>query len=143
MAPPRGRARGQQAWTPIHPDAGCLRCFAVDLSETIGVDELSDERKAELLADIEKLGRWARANLTPELVWHEAASNTPDHLQYFDDERGPDESRYVIVPVKTKTGRISRYAVTDDGRLIDEVKTADEANEIAQTHAENNPPDRK
>ena len=119
-------------------------CFAADLSETVGgVDELSDGRKAELLADIETLGHWARASLTPELVWHEADSNVPGHLQYFDDERGPEESRYVIVPVKTKGGRFSRYAVTEDGRLIDEVKDADEAKWKAREHAANNPPDRE
>ena len=35
----------------------------------------------------------------------------------------------------------SRYAVTDDGRPVDEAKTADEAKALAKE--ENNPPDRE
>ena len=49
--------------------------------------------------------------LAAGIVWHEADSDVPGRSQYFDDEQGPEESRYNIVPVKTKGGRFSCYAV--------------------------------
>ena len=94
-----------------------------------------------LIEKTEELLRLLRERM--RIVWHEAASNIPGHRQYFDDERGPDESRYNVVPMKTKAGRFSRYCVDENGRPIGGAKTADEAKALAQEHVANNPPDRE
>jgi hypothetical protein len=109
--------------------AGALSRFDDD------IEGLSDEDATTLIEKTEELLRLSRERMRILARGRQRRSRR----QYFDDERGPDESRYVIEPVRTKTGRFWRYAATDDGRLIDEA--ADEAK--ALEHVANNPPDRE
>jgi hypothetical protein len=69
--------------------------------------------------------------------WHETDSQLRGHSVYYDDPRGPDHSRFQIVPVATRAGRFARYSVRDEeGSEIGEARTVEEAKAIAQQQAD-------
>jgi hypothetical protein len=69
--------------------------------------------------------------------WYEAASDIPGHNIHFDDERGPDHSRFVIKPIKTKAGGFRHYTIGDGGwGHVANVKSLDKAFKVALEHAQ-------
>ena len=93
---------------------GTLIC---DLCIDIGAGEIFDRR-------------------SPRRKWIAAKSAFPGHPQYYDNEAGPDASRFGIVPAATPTGRFSRYSVRDEGYEIGTARTFEEAAALAQKHAD-------